>query len=292
MQTQIKVENEKYLGLNYREHEKDLEKLVTKMPIDIHDVDQLDEKEFAEIRNKAFGASDSSILLQVPYSTDKITGTSIEDLLYNKEHNIYDEEISKKASVRKGRDLESLLIQKASENFKAIIIKPKSMYTNLKGLTVNFDGILFETDPTDSVIAQVQPIPVEFKVCTVWGKKNYDWSQAISEFNLDPQNFSFERPLPLVDKTLPLSEQIKQRAKNLGIPAYYYTQLQQQMLFTKSNYGILAVMNDAEWEMNYFYVPRDQEIINALEKIAYTNFIILSKRKGIQIEIPDSDQEI
>lgn len=270
----------------------DIEKLISSMPISVERVDLLTDEEFSKIRNSGFGASDSAVLLEVAYNTPKVAMTTIDTLLYNKEHNIYDEDIANKASVRKGKDLEALLIEKSSKILNATIIKPTSMYTNNRGLNTNFDGIIFKPVVKEGIIATLQPYPLEIKLCTVWARKNYDWSKGISEFDYIHQNSIPERFFPKDTHSTDLQTKIKSRAEFFGIPPYYYTQLQQQMLFTNSDYGYLAVMDDSEWTMYYFFVARDDEIINELQKRAFHNYVILCKRKGISLDFPETNEEI
>ena len=293
IQTQFKLEdNYPFIGKDYLVHKELLTEIVSKYPIAAYDVGTLTEQEFAKIRNKGFGASDSSVLLEVAYSGKGVPMMTIEELLYNKEHDIYNEEIAAKASVRKGKDLEALLLEKASKTLNAIIIKPTVMYTNNRGLTTNFDGIIFEPVIGSHIVTNIQAVPLEIKVCTMWARKNYNWNIGHCEFSYDPQFSIPKQVLPTVDKTLSLPEKIEQRAEKLGIPAYYYTQVQQQILFTGSDHGYLAVMDDSEWTMYYFYVPRDEECIKEIEKRAYTNYVILAKRKNLEIVYEELEGDI
>jgi hypothetical protein len=58
-------------------------------------------------------------------------------------------------------------------------------------------------------------------------------------------------------------------ASTYGVPVYYYTQLQQQMDFLQSQYGILGVMDDDNWEINLFVVPRQTYVGKMLNALAY-----------------------
>jgi len=290
-QTKIKINPDKtFCDSSYLDMSQNLENYISQMPIAVQNVDQLTDLEFSKIRNAGFGASDSSVLLEVAYSTAKVSMTTIDNLLYNKEHEIYDEDISSKASVRKGKDLESLLIKKSEKILDAVIIKPTNMYTNNKGLNTNFDGIIFEPHYEEDYITTIKAHPLEIKLCTVWARKNYDWNKGISEFDYNVVEGIPKKVLPeLTYGKMDIQTKIKYRAESLGIPTYYYTQVQQQILFTGSDHGYLAVMDDSEWTMYYFYIPRDDEVIKALESLAYQNYIILCKRKGIKLEFPDTE---
>ena len=56
-----------------------------------------------------------------------------------------------------------------------------------------------------------------------------------------------------------------------GIPAYYYTQVQQQLAGLNSNHGFLAAMFDDTWTFKLFLVKRDEYVINKLYEIAELN---------------------
>ena len=74
-------------------------------------------------------------------------------------------------------------------------------------------------------------------------------------------------------RSAPLEDHIKNRAEQVGIPAYYYTQVQQQILFADAPYGILVAMFDDAWESRYYLVPRDEytisNIISKGEKLSH-----------------------
>ena len=118
----------------------DLELQNTNLEIAVADIDQFSNDDYIILRRQGFGASDSSILLGVnPYKT-------LPELIKEKASNVITAEeraIGEKAAVRKGRDLEPLIIVKFQEAFKKECIKPKDMYRikNTNCLTVNFDGV-------------------------------------------------------------------------------------------------------------------------------------------------------
>jgi hypothetical protein len=251
--------------------------------IGIKNVDQLTDEEFTKSRFNSFGASDAQVLLGVAYESKTTSPKTIEELLHEKINETNDPEISKKASVRKGKELEPLIIEKINKTFNTIALKPKHTYTNSNGLSTNFDAILFEpVVDSENIVIAIRPIPVEIKVCTTFGRKNYNFNKAISEF--DYQNSFIERALPLLPAYYPLPKKIEQIAEDIGIPAYYYAQMQQEIAFTNSRYGILAVMDELNWTMYYFYVPRDEDTIAQLKRIAYTEYIILAKHKKLEIQ--------
>ena len=107
----------------------------------IENVSDLEEDEYALARRQGLGASDSSILLGVnPYKQKS-------DLIIEKRSKIITEEertIKMKDAVRKGFDLEPLILQKYVKlTGKVEPIKPTSMYriNATPCLTINFDGV-------------------------------------------------------------------------------------------------------------------------------------------------------
>ena len=250
-------------------------------PVGVYDIDKLDETGFAAARNDTFGASDSAVLLGVAYSSRNVTMKTKDELLNEKVNNFWNEEISSKASVRKGKDLEvPIIVPKLEEMLNAYVLKPKDMYVNKKGLATNFDGVLFEAEINDEdLIIGYHPVPLEIKVCTVWARKNYDWNKAVSEFDKDIK-LEIPKDLPLREG-IPIEEHIELKATHFGIPKYYYTQLQQQIMFLGADHGHLAVMDDSEWTIYIFTVPRDDVVIKALEIESFHQYARLCKKKGL-----------
>lgn len=204
----------------------------------------LSNDKYAYVRNIGFGASDSSKLLDI----NKFT--KLDDLLLEKRNLVpLDPSINYKGSVRKGKDLEDFIMHKAQRHLNIEVHKPEIMYGLKDGsrLTVNFDGVSEYADLL---------VPIEFKICTCYGKKYYDWAQAVTEDKCDEHwNIQFSELIPHMKKGI----------DRCGIPNYYYTQLQQQMMFLNAPFGVLAVMNDDEWTMNYFVVCRDDDIIKQIQ---------------------------
>lgn len=211
----------------------------------VADVSKLTEEEYGLIRKGSLGASDASIVLGVNLYKTK------EQLVVEKQSKfITDEEkeIGKKPAVKKGRDLEPITLGKFTQATGLELIKPSFMYKHKEYpyLTTNFDGVAIEQTI----------IPVEAKIVTKYGEKYY------------------KKYMPL-DKTLTITHQhshtliehIKYWADKCGIPAYYYTQVQQQILFLdtaeyKTPYGYLCCIFDDSWDFCYFYVPRDDYTIS------------------------------
>lgn len=220
---------------------------------------------YANMRHVGFGASEASILLGInPFNT-------IEDLRKQKIELAYDPEISKKDVVRKGRDLENIFMDKASKHFNIDIYKPDYMYEiNPEArLTVNFDGVT-EIDS--------QLIPVEIKMCSIYGAKHYNFDRSLEE-NIAIEHWTTE----LVKfKTVFLSDSLE----TCGFPSYYYAQLQQQMYALNAPFGILAVMDDKTWRMHYFITKRNESMINDLILKAIKNKDCLHSKEEILNSIP------
>lgn len=221
-----------------------------KLEVAIENIAALDPDEYALARRKSFGASDSSIILNVNLYQ------GMEDLIrIKKSTEITEEEraISKKDAVRKGRDLEPLILQKFKELHQGNpdVLKPENMYRikDFPYLTINFDGVIEERNLL---------IPVEAKFITTYGDKYYNRAVALErEFG----------ECTLCGRVVPYTnivERIKSKALNVGIPPYYYTQVQQQILGLDAPYGYLVALHDKGWELCIYRVPRDEEVINRL----------------------------
>lgn len=215
-----------------------------KLPIHIHikDTYKLSPKAFALSRRNGFGASDSSVLLGVnPYN-------KLDELIKQKATTELSEEeqkIGRLVSVRKGNDLEPLIIMKASKVLGKMILKPPSMYkfTDIPYLNINFDGVINTPE---------QYIPCEIKLCTQYGEKHYNFNKAI--YNEDK---GFNAPPTDVSNTI---DSIIQKAAHYGVPPYYYTQCQQEMMGLQAPFGYLAVLSDKNWLLHIFMIYRDKAV--------------------------------
>ena len=246
--------------LRFRE---DTLKVSDNIEISATNVDQMNEEQFANIRHNSFGASDSSKILGV----NPFPQGSKEDLLYEKIHRLSNDEIGKKATVRMGKDLEPLIIEKLENLTGQTILKPTDMYYNkLTGQSVNFDGISWNE-------AHDTWIPREIKTVSFFGTKYYNYTKAI---NLDElphlgryHEFLQSFPDSGIESNLdPMQELIIYNAEQAGIPAYYYTQLQQQISFTNAPFGTLTVLDTKSWTMYEFTIERAQPIIDHLAQEA------------------------
>ena len=154
-----------------------------------------------------------------------------------------------KDAVRKGFDLEPLILQKYVKlTGKPEPIKPTAMYRikETPCLTINFDGV----STVDDYL-----IPVEAKFVTIYGDKYYNREHAFmrefGECALHRQSRAYTDAI----------DRIKAKAEACGIPPYYYTQVQQQMYGLGSPFGYLVALHDKGWETVVYFIPRDEECI-------------------------------
>lgn len=245
---------------------------LSRVPVEIavENIDAVSKEEFTQLRRKGFGGSDSSVLVGVnPFST-------ISDLIASKTRTELSEEekaIGKLAAVRKGNDLEPLIITKATAILETQVFKPPHMYRfkDYPYLTMNFDGV------TD--LHGKQYIPVEIKVCTFRGEKHYNKFKAL-----------YDEGRPEGSEVIPESEDIsehnisiEERAAHYGIPPYYFTQLQQEMMALDAPFGFIAVLFESDWNVRIFKVWKDPKTQNAIIIEGYKTWQKVEqvlKRKG------------
>ncbi len=294
-------------------------------------------EEFALIRRQGFGGSDAAVLIGAnPYTKtymevhgrDGIT----EPLVVQKARLILTESekaVGTLAAVRKGNELESLIMKKAQAALGVLVQKPVHLYRfkQYPYLTMNFDGVGTFMKPKKQTIDPQeyqeeipgQPIenpevkypapdfswlgkhhgyaPVEIKVATFKGQKNYNPSKAVySEqrlfMGLNPW---ISAPEPLTDVQL-RSMSVEEKAAYFGIPIYYYPQLQQEMMAVDANGGFLAVMFDTDWIMHILYVQKDpivqnMIIIEGLKAARAVNEIVKKEgREPIMALTPEMDK--
>jgi hypothetical protein len=255
--------------------------------ITAENIDQFTEEQFAAIRHTGFGASDSSKILGV----NPFPNGTIDDLLNEKVNELTDETISAKATVRMGKDLEPFIIdifEREMNKFTLVpfrILKPIHMYGKEEnGLNTNFDGVVFEFG---------QFVPMEVKTISTWGRKHYNFSNALEVYPSKVEDLMaayFEMKPTQIDMDLgTIDQKIIQRAKNAGIPPYYYTQLQQQIDFLDSDYGYLLALDVNDWTIRLFKIVRDNEVIITLNERAKNLYIKLQVAKGVVIEDDGED---
>lgn len=264
----------------HKEYEGGLD--LSNLPIELltKDVDSLSAEEFTNIRRQGFGGSDSSMLLGVnPYQGEQelINSKTLPYLPDSPEKTAqltHEKEVGRLASVRKGNDLEPLIIKKASENLGIKIIKPSDMYRfkDYPYLTMNFDGVGQFPKKHDFAFVSNHHgyAPVEIKVATIKGQRFYDITKAIySETRLYQGLEPWQKAMPpLTDEQLKTWD-IPRKADYFGIPKYYYTQVQQEMMALDANAGFLSVLFESDWHLQIFFIQKDPYVWNALKIKGY-----------------------
>ena len=197
-----------------------------------------DPRLFAIARRQGLGASDASVYLGVNLFT------TVDELIAQKRSTTITEEeiaIGNLPNVRKGSDLEPLILSKFAEQMNIEVFKPSPMYKIIEHpqLTINFDGVCNMGELM---------IPVEAKWVSSYAQKYWDLSKAINsltdgvEYTVGGSN---------------IMEHITAQAQMYGIPPYYYTQIQQQMLGLNAPFGYFAVIFDKLWEFKAFKIFKD-----------------------------------
>jgi putative phage-type endonuclease len=247
---------------------------LTNLPIEVSipNIDLVDNDTFIKVRRDGFGGSDSSVVLGVnPFKTK-------EELIQEKlrtEPTAEEKAIGEKVAVKKGRDLEPLIIQKFQNAFKQETFKPADMYRfkDYPYLTMNFDGVTGTPN---------QYIPAEIKVVTMYGEKHYDVTKAmfneLEGFKAIPEDVSTK------------NWSIENKAAYYGIPPYYYTQVQQEMMALNAPFGHLSVLLDRTWVMYTFYIYQDIMVQHALITEGYRLWNIIQKAKAQNITTLDIDK--
>lgn len=211
--------------------------------IDIPNIAAMPNEEYAMARRHGLGGSDASIVLGVnPYKT-------IQELIEEKARDTLTEEekaVGDKVAVRKGRDLEPLIIQKFEKAFGMKTWKPIDMYVckQFPYLKMNFDGVTGEPGAY---------IPAEIKVVTARGERHYNPSKAIY--------IEGEGLKPLPENVSQHNISIQSKAAHYGIPPYYYTQLQQEIMASGAPYGYLSTLYDKDWILRTYFAWRDDAVI-------------------------------
>lgn len=221
------------------------------LKVKVKNINEAPEEEYAMLRKESFGGSDASILCGVNlYKT-------MDQLITEKNSKFITEEekeVGNKPIVRKGRDLEPIILDKASKELGIEITKPTSMYEFLEApiLTLNYDGVCEKGDIL---------IPIEAKLVSKWGEKYYNKEKTLEE-NAD---------IDMKIEGDSLEAHIKRKALRIGIPAYYYTQVQQELMGLNAPYGYLAVLFDESWDFKLYLVKADEYVQNKIYDIADKN---------------------
>ena len=220
-------------------------------------IDQVSEEEYAMLRKESFGGSDSSILCGVNlYKT-------LNQLIKEKNCKyITDEEkeVGNKAIVRKGKDLEPIILNKAAQELGIEINKPTAMFEFKEEpiLTLNYDGVAEENQVL---------IPIEAKLVSKYGEKYYNKDKTLEE----------NKEVDMKIEGDSLEAHIKRKALRIGIPAYYYTQVQQEIMGLNAPYGYLAVLFDDSWTFKLYLVKADNYVQNKIIDIATKNKDVIKK---------------
>lgn len=217
---------------------------------------------FIMLRRNGFGASDSSTLLGVNL------WNSVDDLIKEKCLTyVTDEEraVGSKENVRKGADLEPIILNKFAEWSEFDVYKPDAMYRvkETPYLTVDFDGLCLMSNDIY--------FPVEAKYVTSYAMKYWDLSKsAENPWKGEPIRFAGSNVV----------EHIEETAKLYGIPAYYYTQIQHQILVTHAPFGFVAALFDKGWDFRAFKVFADRYTQQAIIDTGAVTWDKIKQRKG------------
>ena len=223
------------------------------LKVAISNIQSMSHEEYALARKDYFGASDSSILCGVNlYKTmDQLIAEKNAKYITEEE-----KEVGEKAIVRKGYDLEPIILDKAAAELQTEIFKPEDMFKfkDVDGLSVNYDGV--------TVAPAVNKwVPVEAKLVSKYGEKYYNKTVSQSDAMAVDMRVEGES----------LEQHIKRKALKFGIPAYYYTQVQQEIAGLDAPYGYLAALFDESWTFKLFYIKRDDYVINSIYERCRSN---------------------
>lgn len=218
------------------------------LEVAIDDIQSMSHENYALARKNFLGASDSSVLCGVNlYKTmDQLIEEKNNKFLTKEE-----KEVGEKPIVKKGYDLEPIILNKAETELGIEVYKPDDMFKfkAVEGLSVNYDGVCI----SDGIM-----FPVEAKLVSKYGEKYYNKTVTIS----------YAKQLDMKIECDDLTNHIKRKATKLGIPAYYYTQVQQEIAGLDADFGYLAAQFDDSWTFKLFYIPRDQFVIDNIYKLA------------------------
>ena len=244
-------------------------KMLHKPKIYLKNVNSLSEEEYALVRKNSFGASDVASLINIGFS-------NLEDVILTKSRPYLTEEemeIGKKPNVRKGKDLESLILDKYNKEFNVVCTKPTDMFQIVPGLTVNYDA--WRMDPT-------QIIPIEIKFVSTFGGKYFRRDKYNVLIDLGPSNIVRGD----------LAQHVKEQAEYYGIPDYYYTQVQSQIMGTKSEYGELCALFEKDWNIQVYRIYRDTHFERKIKEILKIQYPRLLEAKGKPWVEPEATPKI
>lgn len=240
----------------------------TPLQIIVENIDQYSPTEFTVLRRQGLGGSDSSILCGVnPFSTER-------ELIDSKVRVFPTEEelgIGMQRNVRAGNDMEPIIIDKFNTYFPQYkIFKPKHMYQfkDTPYLSMNFDGVGLNIEKSSRYI------PIEIKFISMYGGKYYNFNHAW--FNEDagmmPERFDHSKT----------GDSIPAKADWIGIPPYYYTQLQQEMMALNAPYGLLCVVFEKTWNVSVFRTEFDPTTAAQIVNKGATTWRQVEKERAMQ----------
>lgn len=230
----------------------------------VPNVSLLSEDEYTLARRNGLGASDASVLLGLQSQWKTST-----DIIMEKTSKVITEaerEVGRKDVVRKGRDLEPLILQKFERLMSLQVEKPPHMYSiiDFPFLTVNYDGI---ANVEDFVI------PVEAKWVSPYGDKYYDRDKALVREHHISTNLNARAALPF-------DAPCEVQGKFYGIPAYYYAQVQQQIMGLHAPYGYLVALHDKGWEACvYGPIPANPVVQEQIKLVGFKTWQKIQKMK-------------
>lgn len=242
--------------------DQDLEQLGLKIVCpDAYELAKFNKEEFIKVRRNSFGASDSSVLLGVNPFVDR---NKLIEQKCAKEITQEELEVGEKENVRKGADLEPLILNKFEQWSKFDTYKPDAMYQIElhPQLTVNFDGIIC-LDKTY--------IPVEAKFVSTYATKYWNKSKAIK---------APHEGFPVRCAGRDIKAHVQDNAEAYGIPPYYYTQIQQQLFALSAPFGYLAALFDKGWELLVFKIFADTATQYALLDISKDVWNTIEEKKA------------
>jgi len=253
----------------------------TPLEMDIPNNEDMTPDEFTLSRRNGLGASEASIILGVnPYTTRT-------ELLENKlTAGVTAEEkaIAKNPAVIKGNKFEPIILEKVQALTGWKIIKPPDQYRlkDTKFMKINFDGVIDQPDKFKTYI------PCEIKYVTMRGERHYSPAKAhMSDLAgiINPQQHPDDFNINLSYGT---------QAQLLGIPVYYYTQLQVQMLGLNAPFGYLATYNERDGRIYIYFVLRNDRLISELIAGAYKFWDIVEHKKtfGDQYIYVDTNNQV
>jgi predicted phage-related endonuclease len=224
--------------------------MFSELILDVADIAHLAQdnpEEFALLRRKGFGASDSSVILGVNHWTDITTLIQQKNLTYVTPEEML---IHNKPQVRMGSDLEPMILDKTEPIMCAPIEKPAHQYRfkDFPWLTVNYDGVVGFDDEQDFMIC-------EAKCVSMYARKYWDWSKGART-----AEERIHLPIAQIVRGKDFKDTVNKCAEAIGIPNYYYTQVQQQLIGTKKSLAYLCALDVNNWEVVVFPVLENEEV--------------------------------